>query len=264
MAQSEALPEALPARVTDVATVGGADAAPPSGGDDATMSLVDHLSELRWRLFIIIAAVGVFSLVAFTRAERLLEILKAPLGNKPLFFTGLGDAFVIQLKLAIVVGLVASMPIILFELWRFISPGLTPSERRAARPWIPFALLFFVFGVMLAYVVLPYASGYLLSFTVPGVLESLITADKYFDFVSTLFLAFGIVMEFPIVLILLSKVGIVTSARLRRSRRYAILAIVVFAGLVTPGGDLVSPFVLGLILYGLFEGSILAVRLGGK
>ena len=98
-------------------------------------------------------------------------------------------------------------------------------------------------GVGLAYVILPYASGYLLSFTVPGVLESLITADKYFDFVSTLFLAFGIVMEFPIVLILLSKVGIVTSARLRRTRRYAILAIVVFAGLVTPGGDLVSPFV---------------------
>jgi sec-independent protein translocase protein TatC len=264
VAESEALPDALPARMTDVATVGGTDAAPPAGGDDATMSLVDHLSELRWRLFIIIAAVGAFSLVAFTRAERLLEILKAPLGSRPLFFTGLGDAFVIQLKLAIVVGLVASMPIILFELWRFISPGLTPAERRAARPWIPFALLFFVFGVTMAYIVLPYASGYLLSFTVPGVLESLITADKYFDFVSTLFLAFGIVMEFPIVLILLSKVGIVTSARLRRSRRYAIVAIVVFAGLVTPGGDLVSPFVLGLILYGLFEGSIVAVRLGGK
>jgi sec-independent protein translocase protein TatC len=264
VAQSEALPETIPARVTDVATVGGADATPPSGGGDATMSLVDHLSELRWRLFVIIAAVGAFTIVAFTRAERLLEILKAPLGNKPLYFTGLGDAFVIQLKLAIVVGLVAAMPIILFEAWRFISPGLTPAERRAARPWVPFALLFFVAGVSLAYVILPYASGYLLSFTVPGVLESLITADKYFDFVSTLFLAFGIVMEFPIVLILLSKVGIVTSARLRRSRRYALLAIAVFALLATPGGDIVSPIALGVILYGLYEGSILAVRFGGK
>lgn len=264
MAQSEALPDTIPARVPDVTTTAGANAAPPAGGGDATMSLVDHLSELRWRLFVIIAAVGIFSLVAFTRAERLLEILKAPLGNKPLFFTGLGDAFVIQLKLAIVVGIVAAMPIILFEVWRFISPGLTPAERRAARPWVPFALLFFVAGVSLAYIILPYASGYLLSFTVPGVLESLITADKYFDFVSTLFLAFGVVMEFPIVLILLSKVGIVTSARLRRTRRYAILAIVVFAGLVTPGGDLVSPFALGLILYGLYEASIVAVRLGGK
>src|ERR1700704_120278 len=111
------------------------------------MSLVDHLSELRWRLFVIIAAVGVFSLVAFTRAERLLEILKAPIGNKPLYFTGLGDAFLIQFKLAVVVGLIAAMPIILFEAWRFIAPGLTPAERRAARPWIPFALFFFVAGV---------------------------------------------------------------------------------------------------------------------
>ena len=81
---------------------------------------------------------------------------------------------------------------------------------------------------------------------------------------STLFLAFGIVMEFPVVLILLSKVGIVTSARLKRTRRYAALAIVVFAGLVTPGGDLVSPVVLGFVLYGLYEASIVAVRLGGK
>jgi sec-independent protein translocase protein TatC len=263
VAQSEVLPDTIPARVPDVAAT-GADAAPPSGGGDATMSLVDHLSELRWRLFVIIAAVGVFSLVAFTRAERLLEILKAPIGNKPLYFTGLGDAFLIQFKLAVVVGLIAAMPIILFEAWRFIAPGLTPAERRAARPWIPFALFFFVAGVSLAYVILPYASGYLLGFQVPGVLESLITADKYFDFVSTLFLAFGVVMEFPIVLILLSKVGIVTSARLRRSRRYALLAIAVFALLVTPGGDLVSPVALMAILYGLYEASILAVRFGGK
>jgi sec-independent protein translocase protein TatC len=263
VAQSEALPDTLPARVPDVAT-SGADAAPPSGGDDATMSLVDHLSELRWRLFVIIVAVSAFSLVAFTRAERLLEILKEPLGDRPLNFTGLGDGFVIQLKLAIVVGLVASMPVILFEVWRFISPGLTPEERRTARPWVPVSLLFFVFGVGLAYIVLPHAAGYLLSFAIPGVLVPLISADKYFDFVSTLFLAFGIVMEFPVVLILLSKVGIVTSARLKRTRRYAALAIVVFAGLVTPGGDLVSPFVLGFVLYGLYEASIVAVRLGGK
>lgn len=263
MAQSEVLPDTIPARVPDVAAT-GADAAPPSGGGDATMSLVDHLSELRWRLFVIIAAVGVFTIVAFTRAERLLEILKAPLGDKPLYFTGLGDAFMIQFKLAVVVGLVAAMPIILFEGWRFIAPGLTPAERRAARPWLPFALLFFVAGVSLAYVILPYASHYLLGFQVPGVLESLITADKYFDFVSTLFLAFGVVMEFPIVLILLSKVGIVTSARLRRSRRYAVLAIAVFALLVTPGGDIVSPAVLMCFLFGLYEASIVAIRIGGK
>ena len=98
------------------------------------------------------------------------------------------------MKLAIVVGVILGMPVILFQLWRFISPGLTPSERRMARPWVPIALVFFATGVGVAWVILPYAMGFLLGFETPE-LQALITADNYFGFIGTLFLAFGLTME---------------------------------------------------------------------
>ena len=105
---------------------------------------------------------------------------------------------------------------------------------------------------MIAYVILPYAHAFLLSFTDATLVNSL-AAGPYFDFVTTLFLAFGLVMEFPIVLFALSRVNILTSQRLRASRRYVILGITIFATVATPGGDLVSPFVLGVTMYILFE-----------
>src|SRR5438132_261276 len=105
--------------------------------------------------------------------------------------------------------------------------------------------------------------GFLLSFPTP-VLVSMLTAREYFDFVSTLFLVFGIVMEFPVLLVGLSRVGIVTSERLRRSRRFVLLGITVFSAVVTPGTDLVSPIVLGTAMYVLFELTIIIIRRGGR
>jgi sec-independent protein translocase protein TatC len=155
------------------------------------------------------------------------------------------------------------MPVLLWHLWRFVSPGLTAAERRAILPWIPAALVFFILGVSIAYVILPFAAAFLLSFQTPD-LQPLLTVREYFDFVTTLFLAFGILMEFPILLVGLSRVGIVTSERLRRTRRYAILAIAIFSAVATPGGDLVSPAVLGLTLYVLFELTAVVIRRSGR
>ena len=154
------------------------------------------------------------------------------------------------------------MPVILIELWRFISPGLTSEERRLARPWVPIALVFFLVGVTVAYVVLPFAIAFLSAFGT-GALQNAWTADGYFGFVAMLFLGFGLVMEYPIVLVLLSKVGIVTSTRLRSSRRFVVVIIAVVAAVVTPGGDIISPIVLGVTMYILYELSILLVRWGG-
>ena len=111
--------------------------------------------------------------------------------------------------------------------------------------------------------ILPYATCFLLSFTNATLVAS-IAAGPYFDFVTTLFLAFGLTMEFPIVLFALSRVNIVTSQRLRASRRYVILGIAVFATVVTPGGDLVSPFVLGVTMYILFEATTWFIARGGR
>jgi len=228
------------------------------------MSLVDHLAELRNRLVRVLIVVALASVVGFYFSDQIIAILKAPIpGNKPLFFTGLGDAFVIKLKISVVVGIILAMPVILWQMWGFVAPGLTPSERRIVRPWLPLALFFFALGTLIAFLILPYAAGFLLGFETPD-LQALITAGAYFDFVTTMFLAFGIVMEFPILLFGLSRVGIVTSQRLASARRVSILGIAIFATAITPGGDLVSPTVLGLTMYALFEGTIFFIRRSGK
>ena len=117
---------------------------------------------------------------------------------------------------------------------------------------------------MIAWFVLPFAIQFLLQFSDEYLVADRLAAVPYFDFVTTLFLVFGLVMEFPIVLYALSKVGIATSARLRSSRRIVILVIAVFAALATPGGDIVSPIVLGGTMYALFELTVLAIRRSGR
>src|SRR5258707_6318610 len=191
------------------------DEAPPRTVTGAVMPLVEHLTELRRRLIWSVAAIGLGSVVGFVLGEPIIGFLKAPLPpNTPLIVTGIGDAFAIRLRIALVVGVILAMPVILWHVWRFVAPGLTPTERGAVLPWIPTALLFFVIGVSIAYVILPFASAFLLSFQTPE-FQVLLSVRDYFGFVSTLFLAFGILMEFPILLVGLSRVGIVTSERLR-------------------------------------------------
>ena len=232
-------------------------------GDETVMSLVDHLGELRTRLFRSILAVAACSVVGFYFAVPIRNFLIEPLPGDKVQVLGIGDAFVIQMKISIVVGIILAMPVLLYQLWAFVSPGLTPGERRSVRPWIPMALLFFAVGVVIAYVVLPFAITFLFSFT-DDVLVAQPAAGPYFDFVTTLFLVFGLIMEFPILLVGLSRVGIVTSARLRASRRMIILGISIFAAVATPGGDLVSPIVLGGTMYILFELTVLFIRRTGR
>jgi sec-independent protein translocase protein TatC len=236
-------------------------AAPPA--DETVMSLVDHLGELRTRIFRSIIAVVAGSAIGFYFATDVRVFLQRPLGNIPLQVLGVGDAFFIQVKISLVIGIILAMPVLLYQLWAFIAPGLTPNERKVIRPWIPMALIFFALGVIIAYVVLPFAIQFLFSFT-DDTLQARPAAGQYFDFVTTMFLAFGLVMEFPILLVGLSLVGIVTSQRLSSMRRMVILGIAIFSAVVTPGGDLVSPFVLGITMYILFELTILFIRRSGR
>jgi sec-independent protein translocase protein TatC len=238
---------------------------PPAAapGDDAVMSLFDHLSELRTRLFRSILAVAVFSVVGFYFSVQIRDFLIAPLPVDQVQVLGIGDGFIIQMKIALITGIILAMPVLLYQLWAFVAPGLTPTERKAVRPWIPMALVFFALGVVIAYVVLPYAISFLFSFT-DDVLVAQPAAGPYFDFVTTMFLAFGLVMEFPIILVGLSRVGIVTSERLRGARRMVILGIAIFAAIATPGGDLISPFVLGGTMYLLFELTVLFIKRSGR
>jgi Twin arginine targeting (Tat) protein translocase TatC len=233
---------------------------PADAPQPASMPLAGHLKELRNRLIWSILAIAVGGSVGFAFGDQIIAVLKAPIPpDVPLIVTKIGSAFAIRLQIALVAGVILAMPVILWHLWRFISPGLTASERRSVVPWIPLALVFFALGVTIAYIVLPFAAQFLLSFLTPDV-HPFLDIQEYFDFATSLFLAFGILMEFPILLVGLSRVNIVTSDRLRRSRRMVILVIAVFSAVATPGGDLVSPFVLGVTLYVLFEGTTLFIR----
>jgi sec-independent protein translocase protein TatC len=230
----------------------------------ATMPLTAHLTELRNRLIWSLLAVAAGGAVGFAFGDPIIGVITAPIpADVPIIVTQIGAGFAVRLQIAMVVGIILAMPVILWHVWRFVAPGLTPSERRAVLPWIPAALLFFALGVSIAYVVMPHAARFLLEFLV-GRVQPMLDLTSYIDFMSTLFLAFGILMEFPILLIGLSRVGIVTSERLARSRRVAVLVIAIFAAVATPGGDLVSPFVLGLTLYLLFEGTLLFIRRTGR
>ncbi|MGH2455656.1 MAG: twin-arginine translocase subunit TatC [Candidatus Limnocylindria bacterium] len=231
-------------------------------GDGTTMTLVEHLEELRRRLIIIVASVLGAAIVGFLLARPVLDILRAPLPDEyeTLYFTGPADAFAAQLKIAGFLGIAFAMPIILFHVWRFVTPGLTSRERRLVWPVILAALLLFVLGLAIGYLVIPYAMNFLLGFAGDG-LAPLLTIDGYIGFVTSMLLAFGIVLEFPIVLIGLARVGILSHRRLAAQRRWAVLAIVLLAVVLTPGGDPISPLILSGVMFLLFEGSLLIIRL---
>jgi sec-independent protein translocase protein TatC len=248
--------ETLPAPVEAVA---GATLPPEVG----VMPLLDHLGELRNRLFKSVLAVLIASGVGWFLATRVRNYLLDQLPGHKAQVLGPGDAFFIQIKISLTIGLILAMPVLLYQLWAFIAPGLTAAERRTIRPWIPLALLLFAIGVGIAYLVLPFAIAFLLSFTDSQLVNG-IAATPYFDFVTTLFLVFGLIMEFPIVLYGLALVGIITSAWMSKNRRMIILGIAAFSAIITPGGDLVSPTVLGITMYILTELTRLAIKRSGR
>lgn len=228
--------------------------------EEGVMSLVDHLAELRRRLFISILAVVIGGAVGFYFAadiqRLLLEPFRASNPGAQVQFLTVSGGFFLYMKISLVFGIVIGLPVIVYEVWQFVSPGLTQRERRAALPWIPAAIVFFALGVIVAYVTMPYAVQFLTGFTVPGYTESRPSGEAYFGFVTNMFLIFGAVMEFPIALVFLAKLGILSVDMLRRSRRMVILGIVVFAVVVTPGGDPISPMVMAGVMYALFEFTI--------
>jgi len=263
VADAEAVQDgAIGARLTPPAP-GSPEPAPAAPAPAAEMTLVDHLVELRNRLVKSLIAVALGTAVGFWFWKDIRNVLIAPLPTNSVQVLGPGDAFAIALRISLVAGIILAMPVILWQVWAFVAPGLTDTEKRTVRPWIPIALAFFALGVGLAYFILPFATAFLLGFT-DDILVANLAAGPYFDFVTTMFLIFGLIMEFPILLYGLSRVNIVTSARLTAARRQVALGIAIFAAAVTPGGDLISPIALGLTMYVLFEGTIFVIRRSGK
>jgi sec-independent protein translocase protein TatC len=232
---------------------------------DATMTLLEHLEELRSRIIVIAIAVLVAGIAGFFLAEPIITLLRAPLEvqQADLIQTGVGEAFGVQIQLALMTGLAMAMPVILYELWAFVTPGLTRGERRLVWPLLGVAIVLFAAGVGLGYVLIPVAINFLLDFSIEGV-QPLLGLSDYVGFVTTFLLAFGLALQFPVILFLLARLGVLSYEFLAQRRRYIIMLIVVFAIVITPGDIVVGSFTLALVMYGLFEVSLQLIRLMGR
>ncbi len=229
--------------------------------DPGNMTVVEHLTELRRRLIISVAAVIIGSLIGFIFSGPAIDLLRGPLPDqyRTLYFTGAVGAFAAHLKIALYAGIGLALPVIFFEVWRFVTPGLTRRERRLVWPVLLGATALFVIGLTVGYLILPFALGFLLSFAEPD-LKPLLTIDEYIGFVGLMLLAFGLVMEFPILLIGLARVGVLRHRTVASHRRSIIVGIVAFSTVVTPGGDIFSPLIMSAVMYVLFEISLFIMK----
>jgi sec-independent protein translocase protein TatC len=235
------------------------------------MTVIEHLEELRSRIIVSLVAVGLGSVVGWVFFHWIFGLLtdpylklckagviKSPTGCK-LVFTGVVEPFLIRFKVAVAAGLAIALPVLLYELWRFITPGLTKPERRLAVPFVASSLVLFVLGGWFAYLTLSKGLHFLLLFAGDSIVP-LLTVDRYINFVIFMVLAFGLSFEFPLVLILLCWVRVLSSQRLRQWRRWAVLFIAIYAAVITPSQDWFTMTAMMLPMYVFYELSILVAR----
>jgi sec-independent protein translocase protein TatC len=235
----------------------------PPVTDDGRMTLVEHLRELRSRLFKSLIAIAVGTCIGWWQYGRLFDLLIKPFNTsiKALaaerdihaspVFTGIADAFVLQTKVSLVAGLVLSSPVWLYQIWAFIMPGLHRHERKWTLVFVSIAGPLFATGVVLGYYVLPKGLEILIGFT-PGQVQNLIEVDRYLSFVLRILLVFGIAFEIPLFVVLLYLAHVVSSRQLAKWRSYVIFGTFVFAAVATPSTDPITMLFLALPMTALF------------
>ena len=233
---------------------------------DGQMAMLDHLAELRNRIFISLAAVVVGAAVAFYFSNQIIDFLityyrnaaKSP--NAKLNNLGPADAFVIRLKVATYGGIVLALPVWLYQLWRFVTPGLNPKEKRYAIPFVVSAIVLFALGAFVAFLTLEPALKFLIDVGGSSQRASY-TADKYIGLISLMIVAFGASFEFPVVLVFLLLARVLKVEQLKHARRWAVVGIFLFAAIITPSQDPYSLFFMAVPMVLFYEGSILIGRI---
>ncbi len=237
--------------------------------DLGEMTLTEHLAELRKRLINSFIAIFIGFIISYHFSEDIFWVLMDPLlkvlppkDGKIVFLT-LTEPFITYLKVALVSGLFLASPIIFWEIWKFIAPGLYPNERKYVIPFVAFASFFFIGGAFFGYfIVFPFAFKFLISFANQDILPSL-SMGKYFSFATKMLIAFGIIFELPLITLFLSRLGIITADMLKKWRKYAIVVIFVVSAILTPP-DVMSQVLMAVPLLILYEISVIIARIFGK
>jgi sec-independent protein translocase protein TatC len=229
---------------------------------------MEHLQELRMRLATSAGTIAFMMIPAWFLynwpAGGIFGLLYDPLQHfGPLHYFGPLDGFTLQLKIAAATAVVLSLPMLLYQMWAFIAPGLTKKERKNSVPFVSLGLVLFLAGAYTGWRILPLAVNFLLSFTTPD-LQSVIEANQWIGFVGIIMLIFGVSFEMPLVLLFLCQIGVISSAWLIRKLRYSVFIIFVASLLITPGADPISPLVLGTIMTGLYGLAIVLAKIIGK
>ncbi len=238
-----------------------------AGGDRGEMPFLEHLEELRWRLVksavaIAVGVIGSFALL-YSQKIDIIGILAEPIKpylHQPLMVTHVGDVFNIVMQASVILGVIVASPVIVWQAWGFLSPALYRHEKKVVIPALMVAAILFLAGMALAFrYVLPVTLAFYSSFESESV-NTMQTVDSYVSFVTSMCLAFGAVFELPVVIALLSALGIVRPQYLSRFRRHALVGCFIAAALITPGSDPTSLVLLTIPLYLLYEGSITVSR----
>jgi sec-independent protein translocase protein TatC len=233
---------------------------------DDRMPFMEHLGELRVRIVRSLVAVLIGLVIAFPASQYILDFLSRPIlqtGNT-LVFLAVTEAFWVKMKIALFTGLFLASPAILWQIWRFVAPGLHAHEKRYAVPFVVIgSLLFIGGGAFSLLVVTPGAVAFLLSYAGPG-LQPMISIGSYIDFLLKFTLAFGAVFEVPLAMTVAARVGLVTAKAFARHRKYAILGAFVTAAILTPTPDMLNQTLMAGPIIVLYEIGILCARLFGR
>ena len=236
------------------------------------MTLIEHLTELRRRIIICAIAVVLGAIVGFVIYGHILHILAHPYAEVTknrgtcgpkgcnLITTDPLGPFIVRLKVSTYTGIVIALPVLLWQLWRFITPGLNPKEKKYAIPFILSSIVLFLMGGAVAWLTFPKALDFLVKIG-GGDIGTFFAADKYLTFVTLMIVAFGISFEFPVVLVFLMLARVLKTSTLRKYRRHAIVGITFFAAVITPSQDPYSLFFMAAPMYLFYEGSIVIGRI---
>jgi len=231
------------------------------------MSFMEHLGELRTRIMWSLLAAGIGIVIALFITDPVMRFISRPILNMKteLVFTSPTEAFWTWMKVAMMLGIFISMPGILYQVWKFVAPGLHAHEKKYAAPFILVgSLLFLIGGVFAMLIIIPYASTFLVNFGQEKGWKPMLTVSSYTDFVIKFTLAFGLVFELPVVITILSLIGVVTPQFLSKNRKYAILVNFIIAAVLTPTPDMINQTLMAGPLCILYEVGIICARLATR